>query len=227
MEAGLRGTVRPADDVRVTYNVGLFHTTLDDDIAFVNSTTLNRAFFQNVGQTRRQGVDAGVQLRTPRWLAYVNYSYTDATYRSGFVESAGSNPQGDADGSLTIRPGNRLPGVPANQLKFGAYYKVTDNWTVGATGIYQSGQYLFSDDANVTPRLPGFVTLNLNTQYQLTPNVQLFGLVENVNDAKYYTYGTFSPVSSIFLAQAPNATNPRSYSPAAPVGGFGGLRVTF
>ncbi len=227
VEAGLRGTVRPADDVRVTYNVGLFHTTLDDDIAFVNSTTLNRAFFQNVGQTRRQGVDAGVQLRTPRWLAYVNYSYTDATYRSGFVESAGSNPQGDADGNLTIRPGNRLPGVPANQLKFGAYYKVTDNWTVGATGIYQSGQYLFSDDANVTPRLPGFVTLNLNTQYQLTPNVQLFGLVENVNDAKYYTYGTFSPVSSIFLAQAPNATNPRSYSPAAPVGGFGGLRVTF
>ncbi len=227
VEAGLRGTVRPTEDVRLTYNVGLFHTTLDDDIAFINSVALGRAFFQNVGQTRRQGVDAGVQVKTPRWLAYVNYSYTDATYQSSFVESAGNNPQADANGNLTVRPGNRLPGVPANQLKFGAYYKATDKWTVGAAGIYQSGQYLFGDRANLTPRLPGFVTLNLNTQYQLTPNIQLFGLVENVNDAKYYTYGTFSPTSSVFLAQAPNATNPRSYSLAAPIGGFGGVRVTF
>ena len=226
-EAGIRGTVRPTAGTRITYNLGLFHTTLDDDIAFVNSTTLNRAFFQNVGQTLRQGVDAGVQLKTPRWLAYVDYSYTDATYQSGFVESAGSNPQADANGNITIQPGDRLPGVPANQVKFGVYYKVTDTWTVGAVGIYQSGQYLFGDPSNLTPRLPGFLTLNLNTQYQLLPNLQLFGLIENVNDARYYTYGTFSPTSSIFLAQAPNATNPRSYSPAAPIGGYGGVRVTF
>ena len=226
-EAGIRGTVRPAAGTRITYNLGLFHTTLDDDIAFVNSTTLNRAFFQNVGQTLRQGVDAGVQLKTPRWLAYVDYSYTDATYQSGFVESAGSNPQADANGNITIQPGDRLPGVPANQVKFGVYYKVTDTWTVGAVGIYQSGQYLFGDPSNLTPRLPGFLTLNLNTQYQLLPNLQLFGLIENVNDARYYTYSTFSPTSSIFLAQAPNATNPRSYSPAAPIGGYGGVRVTF
>jgi iron complex outermembrane receptor protein len=31
----------------------------------------------------------------------------------------------------------------------------------------------------------------------------------------------------VFLAQAPNATNPRAYSPAAPIGGFGGVRITF
>jgi outer membrane receptor protein involved in Fe transport len=226
-EAGVRGTIRPGDGVRVTYDLSLFRTTLDDDIAFVNAVTLNRAFFQNVGQTRRQGVDAGVQLRTPRWLAYVDYNYTEATYQSTFSESAGSNPAADANGNITVRPGNRLPGVPANQLKFGVYYKVTDKWTVGAVGVYQSGQYLFGDPSNLTPRLPGFVTLNLNTQYQVTPDVQLFGLIENVNDARYYTYGTFSPTSAVFLAQAPNAANPRSYSPAAPIGGFGGVRVRF
>lgn len=227
IEAGLRGTVRPAEGVRLTYNLGLFHTASDDDIAFVNSVSLGRAFFQNIGRTRRQGVDAGVQLRTPTWLAYVKYSYTEATDRSGFVESAGNNPQADSDGNLTIKPGDRLPGVPAIQLKFGANYKVTDKWTVGATSMYQSGQYLFGDQANLTPRLPGFVTLNLNSQYQLTPNIQLFGLVENATNAKYYTYGTFSPTSSVFLAQVPNATNPRSYSPAAPIASFGGVRVTF
>ena len=88
----------------------------------------------------------------------------------------------------------------------------------------QSGTYLFGDDANL--KLPAYVMLNLNTSWQLAPHIQLFGLVENVTDQRYYTYGTFAPTTSVFLAQAPNTTNPRSYSPAAPVGGFVGLRVT-
>ena len=75
--------------------------------------------------------------------------------------------------------------------------------------------------------MPGFVTLNLSTSYQVTPNIQLFADVENVTDSKYYTFGTFSPTTTVSLSQAPNATNPRSYSPAAPIGAFGGIRITF
>jgi hypothetical protein len=52
-------------------------------------------------------------------------------------------------------------------------------------------------------------------------------LIENVTDQRYYVYGTFSPTSSVFIAQAPNAANPRSYNIGAPIGGFGGVRVTF
>jgi iron complex outermembrane receptor protein len=69
--------------------------------------------------------------------------------------------------------------------------------------------------------------MNLTTTYQLTKNVQLFAWAENITNARYYTFGTFSPTSSVFIAQAPGATNPRSFSPAAPIGGFGGVRVTF
>jgi iron complex outermembrane recepter protein len=69
--------------------------------------------------------------------------------------------------------------------------------------------------------------LNLHTSYQLTPNLQLFGLVENAFNVKYYTFSTFSPTSSVFIAQAPGATNPRSYSPAAPIAGTVGIRLTF
>lgn len=123
--------------------------------------------------------------------------------------------------------GDRLPGVPSYQAKLGLTWHVTDQWTLGAVAIAQSGQYLFGDAANLTPPLPGFVTLNLSTSYELTSHIPLFASVENVTDAKYYTYGTFSPTTSVALAQAPNATNPRAYSPAAPVGAFGGLRVTF
>jgi iron complex outermembrane receptor protein len=227
IEAGLRGAVSLGDSDRLSYDLGFYRSNLDDDIVFVNSATLNRAFFTNIGQTRRQGVDASIQYKAPRWSAYLAYTYTDATYQSGFVEAAGSNPAADANGNIAINPGDRLPGVPAHQAKLGATWRVTDQWTVGAVAIAQSGAFLFGDEANLTPRLPGFITLNLSTGYQLTPNIQLFASVENVTDAKYYTYGTFSPTTAVSLAQAPNATNPRAYSPAAPVGAFGGMRVKF
>ena len=226
-EAGIRGVFEPFEGANFSYNLALFRSTLDNDIAFVNSVTQGRAFFANIGQTRRQGIDAGLQLKTDRWLAYINYSFINATYRSGFVESAGNNPAGDADGNLTVQPGNRLPGIPAQQAKLGVYYKATDKWTVGGTAIVASSAYLFGDEANLTAPLPGYFTLNLSTSYQVTEHVQLFAWAENITNARYYTFGTFSPTSSVFIAQAPGATNPRSYSPAAPVGGFGGVRVTF
>ena len=227
VEAGVRGVATPIDGVKLSYSLALFRSNLDDDIAFINSVTQGRAYFANVGQTRRQGIDAGVQLKTDRWSAYIAYAYIDASYQTGFVEAAGNNPAADASGNITVRPGDRLPGIPANQLKVGADYKVTDKWTVGATAIAASGAYLFGDEANLTPPLPGYVTLNLSTTYQVTDHIQLFAWVQNITDARYYTYGTFSPTSSVFLAQAPGATNPRSYSPAAPIGGFGGVRISF
>ncbi|MBS0642177.1 MAG: TonB-dependent receptor, partial [Proteobacteria bacterium] len=226
-EAGIRGSFAPVEGTRLTYALSLYRSTLNNDIAFINSETQGRAYFANVGQTRRQGFDASVQFRSGAWLAYLGYSYIDATYQSSFEEAAGDNPAANGDDELTVRKGNRLPGIPANQLKFGAYYNVTNRWTVGATGIFASGAYLFGDEANLTPRLSSYFTLNLSTSYQVTDNIQLFGWAQNVTNTRYYTFGTFSPTSSVFISQAPGATNPRSYSPAAPIGGFGGVRVTF
>lgn len=227
VEFGVRGSVPAGEASRLNYNVGLYRSTLDDDIVFVNSETLNRAFFTNVGQTRRQGVDVGIEYKARRWSAYAAYSYTNATYGTGFVEAAGSNPAADADGNIAINPGDRLPGIPLHQAKLGVTWHATDQWTLSAVLIAQSSQFLFGDEANLTPPLPGFATLNLSTSYQLTPHIQFFASVDNVTDTKYYTYGTFSDTSAVFLAPAPSATNPRSYSPAAPIGGFGGVRITF
>ncbi len=49
LEAGVRGTVAIGDRDTLNYNLGLYRSNLDDDIIFVNSVTLNRAFFTNVG----------------------------------------------------------------------------------------------------------------------------------------------------------------------------------
>jgi outer membrane receptor protein involved in Fe transport len=227
VEAGLRGHLNLTENARLGYDLSLFHTNSDDDIIFVNSPTLNRAYFANVGQTRRQGLSARVTLKLPRISLYTNYTYTDATIQTGYTESAGSNPAANQAGNIVVQPGNALPGIPRNTLKLGLDAEITEAWHAGADAQLQSGQVLIGDEANLTPHLPGYFTLNLHTSYDLTPHIQLFANLQNALDRRYYTFGTFSPTSSVFLAQAPTATNPRSYSPAAPIGAFGGVRVRF
>jgi iron complex outermembrane receptor protein len=226
-EAGLRGHTQFIPGQTLSYDVGLYHTDSDDDIIFVNSVTLGRAFFANVGQTRREGVNARLAYKTDLWSAHATYSYTQATFQTGYVESGGSNPAQDANGNLTIRPGDRLPGVPANKLNFGADVTPLAGLSLGVDGVWQGGQYLFGDEANLTPKLPPFFTMNLHGSYQLTTSLQLFANVQNVTDARYYTFGTFSPTNAVYLAQTPNATNPRSYSLQAPIAWYGGVRLTF
>jgi iron complex outermembrane receptor protein len=227
IEAGLRSQFQPFEGATLSSSIAFYRSTLDNDILFVNSPIQGRAFFQNVGTTLRQGVDVGAQLKTDRLLAWIAYSFISATFQTGFTESSQNNPGADANGNIQVKPGNHLPGIPANLGKLGIDYKVTDAWKVGGTGIAAAGQYLFGDEANLTLKTQPYFVLNLHTSYQMTKNLQFFGLIENAFNTKYYTFGTFSPTSSVFIAQAPGATNPRSYSPGAPIAGTVGIRLIF
>ena len=193
----------------------------------MNSPIQGRAFFQNVGTTLRQGVDLSLQAKTDRLLAWFAYSYIGATFQTGFSASSPNNPGADAEGNIQIRPGNHLPGIPSNLWKLGLDYKATDAWTIGGTATAASGQFLFGDEANLNQKTPAYFVLNLHTSYQMTPHLQLFALIENAFNTAYYTFGTFSPTSSVPIVQVPGATNPRSYSPAAPIAGTVGIRITF
>ena len=231
-EAGVRGSFGVAslggpEGGRVSYNLGLFRTDAADDILFASSAVQGRGYFQNVGSTRRQGVEAGVSYRQGGLLAYLDYAFTEATFQSGFTVGSQNNPFADDNGKTQVRPGNAIPGVPTQRLKFGAQYQVTPEWTVGATGIASSGRFLQGDAANLNLKTGGYVVLNLNTAYQVTQNIQVFGLVQNVTNERYATFGGFSPVGLVPIVQAPGATNTRSLVPGAPVAGFGGVRVTF
>ncbi len=226
IEAGARGRARLPDAVRVTYSLGLFRTDALDDIVFINSAVLGRAYFANIGQTRRQGLSARLELRRGAWSARISTTYTQAEFRTGFSEAAGNNPAASG-GMLQVQAGDRLPGIPAIVLKAGTDLQLTPQWTAGLEAVQQSGQVLFGDEPNLTPRLPGFFRLDLHSAYQLTAGLQLFASVQNATMSRIYTFGTFSPTASVFLAQAPGATNPRSYSLAAPLGVVGGVRATF
>ena len=225
-EAGLRGRFK-LDDAAVTWNAGAFRTTSDDDILFTNSVVTGRGYFQNVGRTLRQGVEAGLSIRRGRVWAFLDYAYTDATFQTPFVAFSRNNPFANQDGTIQVNRGDRIPNIPQHQLKFGAAVALTPQWTVGTTGIVSSGRVLQGDAANLTPQTGSYVVLNLDTTYRMTEHVEVFGLVQNLLDQRYATFGTFSPVGLVPVVQVAGISNTRSLSLGRPLAGYGGVRVRF
>ncbi len=229
-ETGLRGKItlgesQPAG--RIEWNFGLFRTDLDNDILTVPSAIISTGFFQNVGATRRQGIEAGISYKDQRWQVSANYSLVDATFQSAITLSSPDNPFADANGDIQVRPGDRLPGIPLHRFKLNADYSVTDKWTVGGNLIAASDQFYFNDQSNQNPPLPGYVVVNLHTSYKVTPYLELYALIQNLFDNKYATYGIFNDPTRTPLPGVPNPTDPRFVSVAPPLAAYGGIRVRF
>ena len=92
VEAGLRGRAHPFAGAVLSSDLAYFHTTLDNDILFVNSPIQGRAFFQNVGSTLRQGVDLDIRLKTDRlWSGSLIHIRT-RRFRPGLSRRAKTTP---------------------------------------------------------------------------------------------------------------------------------------
>lgn len=229
-EAGLRGRfdLRLLDPAgRIDWNLGLFRTDLDNDILAVPSDIVSTGFFQNVGGTRRQGIEAGIGYKDENWRLSANYSLVDATFQSAVTLSSPNNPFADAEGDIRVRPGDRLPGIPQHRFKLNVDYSITPNWTVGGDLIVASNQFYFNDQSNQNPPLPGYVVANLRTSYHFSENFELFLLIKNLFDNKYATYAIFNDPTKTPLPGVPNPTDPRFVSVAPPLAVYGGVRVEF
>ncbi|HZT86808.1 MAG TPA: TonB-dependent receptor [Stellaceae bacterium] len=229
-EAGLRGRFGlPLAPGRFTWNAGLFRTDLDDDIYGV-ATSVSSGFFENVGATRRQGIEAGLAYKDESWSAYLNYSLVEATFESALTLLSPNNPLAD-DGVVHVRPGDRLPGIPLHQLKVGLDYNVTPEWRVGGVLAYFSDQYLRGDEANQNRPLAGYAVLNLHTAYRINRNFEIFANLQNAFDARYATFGQFGDPAGIGApgvpAEGSPGINPRFLAPTPPIAAVGGLRMRF
>ncbi len=234
-EAGLRGNFAMPDTVpgKFSWNFGLFRTDLTDDIYGV-ATSISTGFFQNIGSTRRQGIETGLTYKDEKWSAYASYSLVQATFESPLTLSSPNNPFADANGNIHVVPGDRLPGIPENQLKVGADYHITPDWTVGGVLTYYGDQYLRGDESNQNPPLAGYAVVNLHTSYRASKNIELFANLQNALDARYATFGAFGDPTGIgapgippgAVTNGPGVDN-RFLGPAAPIAVFGGVRVRF
>lgn len=239
-EVGVRGNLA---DQRLTWSADAFHTTNRDDIQFV-ATSTNSGYFANVGDTRRQGVDLALGGVLARLTWKLSYSYVDATFESPFVVSAESNSTADANGNISVQPGDRIPLIPRHTGKLALNYQVTDRLEVGGNLVVTSGSYLHGDENNAdqagqtnaagqyimgTGRIPGYAVVDLQGSYRIAKYLQAFARISNLLNRQYATAGfltanTFNP-NGTFRFNPNDWTNENAISPGAPLGIWAGLRL--
>lgn len=198
-------------------SAAVYRTNVQDDIFSVAPTGTVGVFFQNVGSTRRQGVEAAVRARWRRLIeGYLNYGYTEATFEED-VELA--SPL--ASGSELVPAGSSLPLVPRHRINFGLAWHPWPWATIWAGATYVSSQFLRGDDANTQPPLPAYWVVNTGLSARWR-GFEGFVNVNNVLDNQYETFGTFAPDGR--LAGAPVV---RFLTPAPPINAVAGVRYAF
>jgi len=234
-EIGLRGQLAAsaASSGELTWNLSAFRTLLHDDIYGI-ATSVSSGFFQNVGDTRRQGIEAGLKYHGPSWSTYLNYSLVEATFQSALTVPSPSNPFQDPAGNIQVEPGDHLPGIPEHRIKAGADYQILSNWSAGATVNWVSSFYYVGDESNQLAPISGYWTANLHTSFKPGARCEFFASIDNLFNRKYSTWGILSDPTGIGApgipvtgyTNGPGIDN-RFLSPAAPLEVFGGVRITF
>ena len=242
VELGLRGNL-PGQ--RLTWSADVFHTVNSDDIQFV-ATATNQGYFDNVGSTRRQGLDFAVGGKEAGFTWRATYSFVDATFQSNFAVSAQSNSTADANGIILVRPGDRIPLIPRHTARLLLDYEINKRWEIGSNLVAASGSFLHGNENNAnqagginaqgsyisgTGWIPGYTVVSLRSTYHASEKIDLFVRVSNLFDKRYATAGfltsnSFNPNGS-FRPNPNDWTNENAISPAAPRGAWAGVRVRF
>ena len=187
-EAGARGKWSALEWAAAAYR-----TDLDDDIQFISSGSgaINAGFFQNVGRTRRQGVELAGTAHLGRLDLSLRYSHIDATFRSSFVAASPNNSSADENGAISVQPGDRIPGIPADSIKLRADFDVDARWAIGAGAVFAASQFAHGDENNrdAGGRIPGYTVADLDVRFQATAALQIFASAANLFDRRYQNFG--------------------------------------
>jgi outer membrane receptor protein involved in Fe transport len=228
VEAGLRGS-RDLNIGTLGWKFGVFRADNSDDILAIPSPVLQGfGYFQNVGSTRRQGIEAEATLKSTTLQLYASYALVDARFLDA-LQVGSNSPFADVNGNVQIVPGNRIPAVARNRVKAGIDYAITDAFKVGGDALFVSSQYFVGDESNQAQRLPSYAVFNLHTSYQIDKTFQIYARADNIFDNRYATYGTFFDTGALpnFANGGAPFTDPRSVSPARPRALYVGLKATF
>src|SRR5262249_29376576 len=87
------------------------HALNTNDILPVSSPLIGHQFFQNAGNTLRQGIEANLTYKQDRWNVYANYTFVDATFQNALTVQSPFNPFADANGNIFVVPGDHIPGT--------------------------------------------------------------------------------------------------------------------
>lgn len=239
IEAGVRGKITSD----IGYSASVYRTQNTDDIQFIAANSSGAGYFDNVGKTRRLGLDIGVNGDVGNFRWFAGYSYVRATYQSRFdlvseVNSSndviGVDANGDDIEVIHVRPGDSIPGIPRHQFKLRGEWKALPQWTIGTNIVAFSDQYSHGNENNdhdgAGAKVSGYTVVNLDTRYDFgKTGWQVFAKVNNLFDTKYYTGGmlgeTFFEANGTFMGGDDEFS--ALVAPGAPRAAWVGVRYRF
>ena len=216
-ELGFRGKFNQDS----AWRMAIFRSELSNDIIF-NSTSATQGYFSNVGRTRRQGIELGLNGKFNRWDYALNASWMDATFQTPFTIASEANSTCTPSCPFN-RKGDKMPGIPDSLIKLRLGYALSANTHMGATLHSQGAMFARGDENNLDAngKVPSYTTLKLDGSHRLNKTLELFGGISNVFDKRYATYGV---VAHNNLA---NGVAEQFRSLGAPRALFAGVRGSF
>lgn len=229
-EMGLRG--KRGDSFQ--WSAALYRTELNDDIQFISSLGAgsNSGYFQNVGNTLRQGLELSASNAWGPLKLSLHYGYMEAIYQTPFTVSSPANASADAAGNIYVSAGNQIPALPRHTLKVRLDADINAQWSAGLSLNGSGAIYARGDESNqdVNGQVPGFMVVNMDARFRVSKYVEIFANVNNLLDHTYATFGTlgsnvFTGANSSF--DALNTRNEQFLGYGAPRGAWVGLRFNW
>jgi iron complex outermembrane receptor protein len=203
--------------------ISVFRTDVIDDMFAVSPTGTIGVFFQNIGDTRREGLELSARATFRMIDAFLGYTYTKATFRSAVDLATPRQTAGCVASPCTelVRKGNDLPLIPNHRLNAGLDYHPLSWLTLSLIGAFVGEQRFRGDEANVADPLKGYVVLNAGIRArwrELTGFVWIYNLLNDEHE----TFGTFAPNAKL----PGNPVQPFT-TPAPPISILAGLSYRF
>ncbi len=207
-ELGARGALTK----NIRWNAAVYRTVNHDDIQFITTESASSGgYFDNIGKTRRQGLDLGLSGKVSKFSWNAGYSYVNATYQSDLQLANEGNTTAFFDGTnnvIQVRKGDQLANIPEHALKLRLQFQATPNWRIGTTINSFSEVYVRGNENNKhqegvgtnatvegeavedSGKLSGYTVVNLDTSYTFgNSGWQIFAKAINIFDKDYASGG--------------------------------------
>lgn len=237
-EVGARGQLAN----ELTWNISMYHSYNHDDLQFISTSATNgMGYFDNVGRTRRDGIDVGlagkglfslIHLSGLSWNA--SYGFVYATFDSDLEMAQEVNTSAVGD-NINIKKGDLLTNIPMHRLKLRLNYEVNDKFRVGTNLVGFSKSYMLGNENqkhNGDGEIPGYFILNMDANYKVAPKWNLAFKAINLLDHDYYTGGrllnnAFTGNGAELRAHGDAAYSGSGYLPGSPRAGWVTLSYDF
>ena len=144
------------------------------------------------------------------------------------------------DDEIEVRPGNRLPGLPAHSLKLGVDWQASPAWALGAQLRAFSSQFVRGNENNAhrpdgdefsgSGKVGGYALVDLTASWKPAAKLELFGKLSNVFDRRYASAGLLGrsafDANGALLAPA-DWRQAQFVGPGAPRAAWIGARLQF